>query len=176
MSTRGHVKLFGIEFAPLNVPLKRRLQTLAVLQWTLSFFFMGLSCIALLITLLFTRFYWLTLLYGIWYVYDFYQPERGGRRSEWIRRWSVWKHYRDFFPLNLHKTCDLDPGKNYIFLVHPHGIMGMGIFGNFATEATGFSELFPGIRSILLTLKLQFVFPLVRDYIMAVGECCMFLS
>jgi len=99
MSTRGHVKLFGIEFAPLNVPLKRRLQTLAVLQWTLSFFFMGLSCIALLITLLFTRFYWLTLLYGIWYVYDFYQPERGGRRSEWIRRWSVWKHYRDFFPL-----------------------------------------------------------------------------
>ena len=176
MSTRGHFKLLGIKFAPLNIPVKRRLETFAVLQWTLSFFFMGLSCVGLLLGLLFTRFYWLTLGYFVWYIYDYSKPERGGRRVDWVRRWSLWKHYRDFFPISLIKTSDLDPGKNYIFGYHPHGIMGDGAFGNFATEATGFSGLFPGIRPMLLTLKLQFVFPITREYLMAVGNSVLLLA
>lgn len=172
MSSRDRLKLLGIEFAPLNIPLKRRLETFAVLQWILSVLFMGLTCVALLVALLFTPFYWLTLIYIAWYVYDYSKPEQGGRRFEWVRRWSLWKHYRDFFPISLIKTCDLDPGKNYIFVVHPHGIIGNGTFGNFATDATGFSELFPGIRPMLLTLNLMFMFPLLRDYLMSFGESC----
>lgn len=32
-----------IEFAPLNIPLRRRLQTAAVLQWVFSFLALGTS-------------------------------------------------------------------------------------------------------------------------------------
>jgi 2-acylglycerol O-acyltransferase 2 len=52
---------------------------------------------------------------------------------------------------------------------HPHGIISMGAFANFATEATGFSKLFPGITPSLLTLVSNFRIPLYRDLIMALG-------
>lgn len=45
----------------------------------------------------------------------------------------------------------------------------MGAFGNFATEATGFSSLFPGIKPSLLTLVSNFKLPFYRDIIMALG-------
>ncbi|KAG1442179.1 hypothetical protein G6F56_011176 [Rhizopus delemar] len=45
----------------------------------------------------------------------------------------------------------------------------MGAFANFATEATGFSELFPNIQLSLLTLHQNFRIPFYRDLIMALG-------
>lgn len=48
--------------------------------------------------------------------------------------------------------------------------MSTGAFCNFATDATGFREKFPGLRPILLTLVGQFMFPYYRDYIMTTGE------
>lgn len=51
---------------------------------------------------------------------------------------------RDYFPIELIKTADLKPEKNYIFCYHPHGVISLGAISNFATEATGFSEKFPG--------------------------------
>jgi 2-acylglycerol O-acyltransferase 2 len=35
---------------------------------------------------------------------------------------------------------DLDPKKNYLFAYHPHGILSIGAFLSFATEALGKSE------------------------------------
>lgn len=52
---------------------------------------------------------------------------------------------------------------------HPHGIISMGAFANFATEATGFSEMFPGIQLSLLTLTSNFRIPFYRDLIMSLG-------
>jgi len=40
---------------------------------------------------------------------------------------------------------------------------------SFATEATGFSQLFPGITPSLLTLATNFKFPIYRDIILALG-------
>lgn len=40
---------------------------------------------------------------------------------------------------------------------------------SFATEATGFSKLFPGITPSLLTLTTNFKFPIYRDIILALG-------
>ena len=77
----------------------------------------------------------------------------------------------EFFPLNLIKTHDLDPSKNYLFGCHPHGVMGFGTSGNFATEATGFSKLFPGVISHLITLNIQFRIPIFRELLMAMGIC-----
>lgn len=68
------------------------------------------------------------------------------------------------------KTTELDPSHNYLFGFHLLGILVAGAFGNFCTEATGFSSLFPGLRPHLLMLPCRFHFPLFWDYIMCSGE------
>lgn len=59
-------KIMGVEFAPLRIPLKRRLQTFAVWQWTLSFLFLGLLCLGFMIYLCFTPWYPIPLLYAVY--------------------------------------------------------------------------------------------------------------
>ncbi len=78
---------------------------------------------------------------------------------------------RDYFPVTLIKTADLDPGKNYLFGTHPHGIISFSWFINFASEATGFSKMFPGIKPHLMTLSANFFTPLLRAYSLWMGEC-----
>ena len=112
----------------------------------------------------------LVALYAVWYVYDRNSPHEGGKRVQFFRHWVVWKYFRDFFPLKLVKTADLDPSKNYLFACHPHGVLCVSHFGSFATEATGFSKMFPGIYPHLLVLDGHFQFPLYRDYFMTVGK------
>ena len=95
----------------------------------------------------------------LWLTFDD-APETGkGRRVQFLRRHRVWRYYAGFFPITLHKTVDLDPGETYVFGYHPHGFISMGAWGNFATEGTGFEELFPGIRNSLLTLATNFRIP-----------------
>jgi 2-acylglycerol O-acyltransferase 2 len=77
----------------------------------------------------------------------------------------------DYFPIRLHKTCDLPADRSYIFGYHPHGIISLGAFCNFATEATGFEEKFPGINLRLLTLKSNFRIPFYGIYISFMGLC-----
>lgn len=94
------------------------------------------------------------LVYLFWFVaYDFKRSSKGGRRWNKLRELSSWSYYRDYFPVRLVKTSHLNPNKNYIFGYHPHGIMCAGAWCNFATEATGFNKLFPGLTPHLLTLK-----------------------
>ncbi|RWS26165.1 2-acylglycerol O-acyltransferase 1-like protein, partial [Leptotrombidium deliense] len=157
------VTVCGIEFAPLLIPIERRLQTLAVLYFVLEFMPIGLTCLSILVYLSFTSFHYITLLYLLWFAYDKQVSYRGGRRSDWIRGWPMWRWFRDYFPISLVKTADLDPDKNYIFGVHPHGIMCFGAFCNFATEANNFSTRFPGLRPYLLTLDQQFQLPIHRE-------------
>lgn len=49
------------------------------------------------------------------------------------------------------------------------GVLVAGGFGNFCTEATGFSRQFPGLKSHLLMLPFWFRVPVFRDYIMCGG-------
>lgn len=86
-----------------------------------------------------------------------------------MQRWVIWRYLRDYFPIKLIKTADLDPSKTYIFGSHPHGVLVAGAFTNFCTEATGFSDLYPGISPYLLMLPLWFRAPFFRDYIMSGG-------
>ena len=60
----------------------------------------------------------------------------GGRKSKYlfVRHWRIWQFYRKFFPIELVKTCDLDPNKTYMFCSHPHGILCSGAFCAFNTE------------------------------------------
>lgn len=158
-----------IQFAPLNVPLRRRLQTAAVLQWVFSFLALAQCCLAAFVLLALSDWWIIALLYAGWLWLDWDTPTTGGRRSDWVRTWTVWDYFRDYFPLKLVKTVDLDPSHNYIFGFHPHGVLVAGGFGNFCTESTGFSRLFPGLRSHLLMLPFWFRVPFFRDYIMCGG-------
>lgn len=164
-------KILGMEFAPLSIPLQRRLQTLAVLQYTMSFLFLGFGCLFISIyILIFTRYYYLMLVYLAYQYYDRKTCERGGRRSTWIRNWSLWKYYSSYFPAKLVKTAELDPEKNYILGFHPHGVMSTSAFVHFSSEGTGWSKVFPGMTSYLLVLAGHFSFPVYRDYLMSSGK------
>ncbi|XP_043548420.1 2-acylglycerol O-acyltransferase 2 [Chiloscyllium plagiosum] len=158
-----------IDFAPLRLPLYRRAQTAAVLQWVFSFLALAQCCIALFVFLLFTRFWFVSVLYATWWYWDRNTPCRGGRSFRFLRRLRLWSYFRDYFPIHLIKTADLDPKKNYIFGFHPHGVLVAGAFGNFCTEVTGFREMYPGLKPHLLMLSLWFRIPFFRDYIMSGG-------
>jgi len=156
-------------FAPLNVPLARRRQTAAVLGWLL----IQPTCIILSFFLLRSTgfLFYLFLIYVIWMIFGQTFNKTGGHAQMWFKRLPFWEWFRDYFPISLLKTVDLDPNKNYIFGYHPHGIIGLGAFCNFATDATGFSQLFPGINLRLLTLATNFRIPLFGLYLTALGVC-----
>ncbi|TNN76942.1 2-acylglycerol O-acyltransferase 2-A [Liparis tanakae] len=158
-----------IAFAPVEVPVHRRLQTAAVLQWVYSFLGLAPTCIFLFLYLLFTRFWLVSVLYTVWWFFDYDTPARGGRRVSRICDLKMWKYMRDYFPIKLVKTADLDPRHNYILGFHPHGVLVTGAFINFCTHTTGFKQLFPGLTSYMLMLPLWFRTPFFRDYIMSAG-------
>ncbi|XP_055279686.1 2-acylglycerol O-acyltransferase 2-like [Moschus berezovskii] len=158
-----------VEFAPLFVPLERRLQTFVVLQWIFSFMVLPPVCLVVFIGLLFTRFWFFNMLYAIWLYLDQNKPWQGSRRNEVLRSHVIWKYMKDYFPISLVKTAELDPSQNYVAGFHPHGVLSIGAFTNLCTEGTGFSSLFPGISSYLTTMNIFFWVPFFRDYIMQGG-------
>ncbi|KAJ7319800.1 hypothetical protein JRQ81_019311 [Phrynocephalus forsythii] len=157
-----------IEFAPRSVPLERRLQTATVVQWVFSFLGLVHAC-TLLPSLRTPPAGWSGQgMWGKWFCLDdsvesgedilFFCP--GDEKSQELSMdWS----------LQLVKTADLDPGQNYIFGFHPHGVLVAGAFINFCTEATEFSKVFPGLSPHLMMLDLWFRAPFFRDYIMSGG-------
>ena len=106
-----------------------------------------------------------------------------------MRESSIWNCYSRYFPIKLIKTVNLDPTKNYLICVHPHGntikfesliifflkyknqkgLVPYGICTNFGTEATGFKQLFPGLTPHLLTLNMCFYVPIVREILLLLG-------
>lgn len=55
------------------------------------------------------------------------------------------------------------------FSCHPHGVFSIGAFVSFCTNATGFSELFPGLEPNICTLNGQFYFPFRRELGIGLG-------
>ena len=157
----------SIHFAPLSIPLKRRLQTLVVLTHTLSVAVV-LATYFLLCTV---PIFWPLLVPYLLYVL-FSKAHFSGtlsRRSEFLRSLKMWSLFASYFPARLHRSAPLPATRKYIFGYHPHGIISHGAFAAFATEALGFSQLFPGITNTLLTLDTNFRFPLYREYVLALG-------
>ncbi|KAK5101535.1 diacylglycerol O-acyltransferase 1 [Lithohypha guttulata] len=158
----------AIRWAPMNVPLQRRIQMIAVLWHTTS--------IALLLSLFFLfasiPLTWPLLIPYLIYTLVFSEDSTDGRlrrRSELLRRSKIWSAFASYFPARLHRTVPLVPTRKYIFGYHPHGIISHGAFAAFGTEALGFTDLFPGITNTLLTLDTNFRVPFYRDYALALG-------
>ncbi|KAL8770715.1 MAG: hypothetical protein Q9209_003582 [Squamulea sp. 1 TL-2023] len=156
-----------IHFAPISVPFQRRLQTLMVLAHTLSIvIFLSAFFLFCAIPL-----FWPILLPYTIYVLLSAAPHSGtlSHRSPFLRSLPIWSLFASYFPARLHRSSRLEPNRKYIFGYHPHGIISHGAFATFATEACGFSALFPGITNTLLTLDSNFRVPFYRDYALAMG-------
>lgn len=82
----------------------------------------------------------------------------------------MWRYFRDYFPISLVKTAELDSSRNYLLCCFPHGVISTGAFGAFGTEAVGVSDTFPGMRPTLVTLAQHFASPFVRDLALALGK------
>ena len=90
----------------------------------------------------------LVVVYLSWtYLMEWNTPNRGGRDffRNYLRRLAIFKYIRDYYPIALVKTYELDPQRNYILGYHPHGLLTEGASVALNTEACGFSDTFPGI-------------------------------
>lgn len=155
-------------WAPLDIGLERRLQTFVILWHTLS--------IAIFMTSFFFTcaipLFWPLLLPYLVYICFFSTAATSGTlsgRSTFLRSLHFWSLYASYFPARLHRSEPLPPTRRYIFGYHPHGIISHGAFAAFATEALGFSTLFPGVTNTLLTLDSNFLIPFYREYALAMG-------
>jgi len=64
------------------------------------------------------------------------------------------------------------PSTRYLMIISiTGGIIALGAFTNFGTEANGFSELFPGIHLSVLTLGTNFKTPFWRELLLGLGFC-----
>lgn len=82
----------------------------------------------------------------------------------------MFKLYRDYFPVQLIKTAELPPGKNYLLIMYPHGVLPFSVLANFASEANNVeSEVFPGIDMRVITLDVNLLAPFSREYFLAIG-------
>lgn len=89
-----------VRMAPINVPLERRLQTLATLMYGIE----PSLVIGLFIFLWTLPFLWPILIaYTIWMWKD-KAPERGGRRLDWVRRLKFWDYFAAYFPVTIIKV------------------------------------------------------------------------
>ncbi|KAK6023792.1 diacylglycerol acyltransferase [Ostertagia ostertagi] len=112
------------------------------------------------------------LLYALWFLYDRKSPRTGGYRRNFVQRWTIYKWFAQYFPITLHKTAPLPADRNYIFGCHPHGIIGMAVTSNFASEGTGRSKLvggFPGLRFSVCTLASNFNIMITREILLLGG-------
>ncbi|VEN50167.1 unnamed protein product [Callosobruchus maculatus] len=166
------MEIFGIEFAPLNVPLERRLQTLAAAAWMITMAFGGfIGSLLIIYLLLFSKLWWLASIYLIWIYTDRDVCERGGRPIKWVRSWRWWKYNQDYYPLRFEKVpfVELDPKKNYLFCSFPHGMLSCGAFNAFATEYSEYRSYFPYHEPRVVTLSQHYYMPLFRDLALSMG-------
>ncbi|XP_034240890.1 2-acylglycerol O-acyltransferase 1-like [Thrips palmi] len=166
--------VLGVRWAPLGLPLSRRLQTLVVAMWMYSIF-LGpwiLWAVASLLAL-HPVLRWLLPLYLAWLYLDRNTCDQGGRRNgrgwSFVRGCVLWNYFRDYFPVRLVKTAELPPDKNYLLCSYPHGIIGTGVVCSFGTDALGVRKLFPGTTPNLVTLRQNFSVPFLREMLLSQG-------
>ncbi|KAH8258262.1 hypothetical protein KR038_008752 [Drosophila bunnanda] len=160
-----------IEWAPLRVPLARRLQTLVTACFTYTIISMPLLAWIMTGLLLYYGGLILRTLLIIYFViiYKDYKKNYGTMEGN---GWSFYRSnpkYRDYFPVDLVKTAELPANKNYILACFPHGILGTGICVNMGMDIPKWLELFPQVRPKIATLDHHFKTPILRDIVRCWG-------
>eukprot|EP00760_Papus_ankaliazontas_P017228 PhM_4_TR17075/c0_g1_i5/m.87189/K14457/MOGAT2, MGAT2; 2-acylglycerol O-acyltransferase 2 len=168
----------GPTFAPLFVPLHRRLEVLSAMiinGYNASMYPLILAAIAYFSPM----FRMLMIGYIAFIVYESYfnkVPPSFRRSSEWFRSLPILRHHANYFP---HRTvrrpgATLDASRNYLFVCHPHGVHGQGSLITFSGMKSGhLADLFPGIWCRVHTLPYQFAIPFWRELgiLAGVSDC-----
>ncbi|XP_043662026.1 diacylglycerol O-acyltransferase 2 isoform X1 [Drosophila teissieri] len=163
-----------IEWAPLRVPLERRIQILVTAFFT-SMLLILLSVSFLLVAGsliyggLLVRSLMVTYLAYVFVHHKKTQSVVDGNGWMITRTNPLHRHYRDYFPVKLVKTAELPATKNYILASFPHGILGTGIGINMGLEISKWLELFPQVRPKLGTLDQHFHVPFMREVLRCWG-------
>lgn len=148
----------------------RILQTLSVVSYlAIAYGYTSLVGFLTFLCCFFSPFFLFAFGYAYWYYSTIDHPFKGGYNFKFLKNLPIWKYFRDYFPIRLHKTADIDASRNYIFAVHPTGILNAGAMSFFGTGSTDFDRNFPGITPHLLTHKAQFYFPLTRELLLFSG-------
>ena len=87
------MKVLGVEFSPLSIPLERRLQTFAVFFWMGLFVVSTLLCLPwflLAYLLLFSRLWLFALLYVAWLYHDIQSCNRQGLTNCHLTFYQRW--------------------------------------------------------------------------------------
>eukprot|EP00435_Cladocopium_sp_Y103_P073224 s16_g42.t2 len=115
--------------------------------------------------------------YVCWILLD-PSPTKGGYEWLWklgvtdmLRRSWFWRSAAQYFPVTLKATAPVPAEKGpYIFVCHPHGIIGVSPMTSFGTDASGFNQTFPGVRVHLLGHNAIFRIPLFREWCLMHGH------
>ncbi|KAF1763020.1 hypothetical protein GCK72_011285 [Caenorhabditis remanei] len=163
-------QLLGIEWIDIFSSVERKRTYLGMVAHSIYTYPVGnMLLVAPLFWLFPFHWFFLILLYAAWVYYDKDTPSKGGYGLDFIRKWRVNRWNADYFPARVHKTADLDPEKNYILAYHPHGIISMGGWVNFASNGSGVMDMYPGITFNLCTLGLNFKIPIRREILLLFG-------
>ncbi|EDW59979.1 2-acylglycerol O-acyltransferase 2-A [Drosophila virilis] len=157
-----------IEWAPVKVPPKRRLETLVTGLFTLFFFTLPLTSFLIMALLLYFGGFVVRTLLVIYTAYIYIEHKRTYSAMDgngWMlnRTNCLYRIYRNYFPVQLVKTAELPPNRNYILASFPHGILGTGICINMGLDISLWLQHFPQVRPKVATLDQHFVIPFLRD-------------
>ncbi|XP_055917482.1 2-acylglycerol O-acyltransferase 2 isoform X2 [Eupeodes corollae] len=163
-----------IDWAPVKIPAQRRIQTFTVGVYLFLMFGLGMfSNLVCALLFLFGNIYLkaLVLAYGIWIYHDRHRAQEAVRGAgiKCMRENFFWKHFRNYFPIELVKTAELPPNRNYLLACYPHGALGIGVFTNMGVDISKWKELFPKVRPNVGTLALHFNTPFFRHLVESWG-------
>lgn len=91
-------------------------------------------------------------------------------RTDWSRNWTWWRYYAEYFPHSMVNTAELDPKRNYLFCIYPHGVLSTGVFSALCTNALNVDKVFPHHKTHLLSLHQHFFAPFSREVGLSLGE------
>lgn len=96
-------------------------------------------------------------------------PTNGGwtlsdKFQQWCNNAACFRYLAEYFDAQLIKEKDLDSTKQYIFVYHPHGIIGVGVCVALATNGTEFEKHFPGVSFSNAIIQCKYRMELPRLY------------
>ena len=93
----------------------------------------------------------------------------GSRVSEWLRHSKLAEWFYYGFRCSIVKTCELK-GNQYIFAMHPHGLLPVAAVTNVCTGVSEYENLFPNLKKrVIAAATMVSLSPIFRDLVVSLG-------